>query len=129
MPITSIWPIKGSYVQALSYIVNPMKTEAKDGIVAELEDVLDYVSNGEKTNQKYYVTGINCDPDSAAESFRKTKIAFDKPDGVLAFHTLICPQACCITASVQEVVHHTPQFFGNGHRHGSGHGDLFRFTS
>ena len=70
MPITSIWPIKGSYVQALSYIANPMKTEAKDGIVAELEDVLDYVSNGEKTNQKYYVTGINCDPDSAAESLR-----------------------------------------------------------
>lgn len=88
MPITSIWPIKGSYVQALSYIANPMKTEAKDGIVAELEDVLDYVSNGEKTNQKYYVTGINCDPDSAAESFRKTKIAFDKPDGVLAFHAI-----------------------------------------
>ena len=88
MPITSIWPIKGSYVQALSYIANPMKTEAKDGIVAELEDVLDYVSNGEKTNQKYYVTGINCDPDSAAESFRKTKIAFDKPDGILAFHAI-----------------------------------------
>ena len=88
MPITSIWPIKGSYVQALSYIANPMKTEAKDGIVAELEDVLDYVSNGEKTNQKYYVTGINCDPDSATESFRKTKIAFGKPDGVLAFHAI-----------------------------------------
>ncbi|MBQ3460806.1 MAG: relaxase/mobilization nuclease domain-containing protein [Solobacterium sp.] len=88
MPITSIWPIKGSYVQALSYIANPMKTEAKDGIVSELEDVLDYVSNGEKTNQKYYVTGINCDPDSAAESFRKTKIAFGKPDGVLAFHAI-----------------------------------------
>ena len=88
MPITSIWPIKGSYVQALSYIANPMKTEAKDGIVAELEDVLDYVSNGEKTNQKFYVTGINCDPDSAAESFRKTKIAFDKPDVVLAFHAI-----------------------------------------
>jgi hypothetical protein len=88
MPITSIWPIKGSYVQALSYIANPMKTEAKDGIVAELEDVLDYVSNGEKTNQKYYVTGINCDPDSAAESFRKTKIAFGKSDGVLAFHAI-----------------------------------------
>lgn len=88
MPITSIWPIKGSYVQALSYIANPTKTEAKDGIVAELEDVLDYVSNGEKTNQKYYVTGINCDPDSATESFRKTKIAFGKPDGVLAFHAI-----------------------------------------
>ena len=88
MPITSIWPIKGSYVQALSYIANPMKTEAKDGIVAELEDVLDYVSNGEKTNQKYYVTGINCDPDSATESFRKTKIAFGKSDGVLAFHAI-----------------------------------------
>ena len=88
MPITSIWPIKGSYVQALSYIANHMKTEAKDGIVAELEDVLDYVSNGEKTNQKYYVTGINCDPDSATESFRKTKIAFGKPDGILAFHAI-----------------------------------------
>lgn len=88
MPITSIWPIKGSYTQALTYITNPVKTASNGSVITELEDVLDYVSNGEKTNQKYYVSGINCDPDEAALSFQKTKIAFGKPGGVLAFHAI-----------------------------------------
>ena len=88
MPITSIWPIKGSYVQALTYIANPIKTAADGSVITELENVLDYVSNGEKTNQKYYVTGINCDPDEAALSFQKTKTAFGKPGGVLAFNAI-----------------------------------------
>ena len=89
MPITSIWPIKGNYVKALDYIANPEKTEAEDsGIVNELEDVLDYVSNGDKTNQKYYVTGINCNPDTAAQEFEETKDGWKKTDGVLAFHAI-----------------------------------------
>ena len=89
MPITSIWPIKGNYVKALDYIANPEKTEAEDsGIVNELEDVLDYVSNGDKTNQKYYVTGINCNPDKAAQEFEETKDGWKKTDGVLAFHAI-----------------------------------------
>ena len=89
MPITSIWPIKGSYAKALDYIVNPDKTEvpAQD-IVSELEDVIHYVSNGEKTQQQYYVTGINCEPAHAAESFHQTKRAYQKLDGVLAFHAI-----------------------------------------
>lgn len=82
MPVTSIWPIKGSYTQALIYITNPVKTASNVNVITELEDVLDYVSNGEKTNQKYYVSGINCDPDEADLSFQKTKTAFGKPGGV-----------------------------------------------
>lgn len=89
MPVTSIWPIKGNYVQALTYITNPEKTEKEsEDITSELEDVLSYVSNGDKTNQKYYVTGINCNPDTASERFQKTKIQFNKTDGVLAFHAI-----------------------------------------
>lgn len=89
MPITSIWPIKGNYVQALTYISNPEKTEKEaEDVINELEDVLSYVSNGEKTNQKYYVTGINCNPDTAAEEFENTKIARMKTSGVLAFHAI-----------------------------------------
>ena len=89
MPITSIWPIKGNYVKALDYIANPEKTEKKDeDITNELEDVLSYVSNGVKTNQKFYVTGINCNPDTAAVEFNKTKIERGKTKGVLAFHAI-----------------------------------------
>ena len=89
MPITSIWPIKGNYVKALDYIKNPEKTKDKDkSVISELEDVLSYVSNGEKTNQKYYVTGINCNPDNAAQEFAETKIGWDKTNGVQAFHAI-----------------------------------------
>lgn len=89
MPITSIWPIKGNYVKALDYIANPDKTEKEtEDISNELEDVLSYVSNGVKTNQQYYVTGINCNPDTAAIRFQKTKVQFQKTNGVLAFHAI-----------------------------------------
>ena len=89
MPVTSIWPIKGNYVKAIDYITNPEKTEKPDkDVVSELEDVLDYVSNGEKTNQKYYVSGINCDPDQASVEFQTVKQNYEKTDGVLAFHAI-----------------------------------------
>lgn len=88
MPVTSIWPIKGSFVKALDYITNPEKTESDKDVVNELEDVLDYVSNSTKTDQQHYVTGIHCNPDRAAMEFQKIKVNYEKADGVLAFHAI-----------------------------------------
>ena len=49
-------------------------------------DVIDYASNGEKTDQMMFVTGINCSPDTATEEFMSTKRFWGKTDGRLAYH-------------------------------------------
>ena len=35
---------------------------------------------------KFYVSGINCDPDNASKQFMNTKRHFNKTGGIVAFH-------------------------------------------
>ena len=87
MAVTKIWPVKGRIEQPISYAMNPKKTDktlwAGD---ASIEDVIDYASNNEKTEKQYYVSGINCEPESAAEEFRMVKKQFQKQGGIICYH-------------------------------------------
>lgn len=47
---------------------------------------MDYAMNDAKTEKQYYVSGINCSPDTARREMQGTKYAFGKEDGILAFH-------------------------------------------
>lgn len=42
--------------------------------------------NGDKAEQKLYVTGITCLPETAYERMMATKKQFHKTDSVLAYH-------------------------------------------
>ena len=86
MAVTKIWPVRGRIEQPISYAMNPKKTDknlwAGD---ASIEDVISYAANSEKTEiicktaeKQYYVSGINCEPESAAEEFRMVKKQFQK---------------------------------------------------
>ena len=93
MAVTSVWAVNTKIGSALSYIMNPEKTVEKpelspDAIAARaaVGDVINYASNGEKTEQMMYVTGINCTPDTALEEFMETKRYWGKTDGRLAYH-------------------------------------------
>ena len=57
MAITKIWAVKDDLRRVLNYIENPDKTkkELSDG----LKEVLAYTTQGYKTNEKEYITGIN----------------------------------------------------------------------
>ncbi len=87
MAVTKIWPVKGRIEQPIAYAINPKKTDntlwAGD---ASIEDVIDYASNNEKTEKQYYVSGINCEPESAAEEFRMVKKQFQKQGGITCYH-------------------------------------------
>lgn len=87
MAVTKIWPVKGRIEQPISYAMNPKKTDktlwAGD---ASIEDVIGYASNSEKTEKQYYVSGINCEPESAAEEFRMVKKQFQKQGGIICYH-------------------------------------------
>lgn len=103
MAITSIWSVKGWLGKVIVYTENPDKTEnpayfEKQGMTAEqaqgLSDVIDYASQTRKTQisdenaeiLRHYVTGINCQPDTARDEMMATKKKFGKEDGVVAYH-------------------------------------------
>lgn len=87
MAVTKIWPVRGRIEQPISYAMNPKKTDknlwAGD---ASIEDVISYAANSEKTEKQYYVSGINCAPETAAEEFRMVKKQFQKQGGIICYH-------------------------------------------
>ena len=87
MAVTKIWSVRGRIEQPISYAMNPKKTD-KDLWTgdASLEDIIGYAANSEKTEKQYYVSGINCEPESAAEEFRMVKRQFQKQGGIICYH-------------------------------------------
>lgn len=102
MATTGFWPVKSNLLALIKYTENPEKTSAmSENELKALHDVLDYEMNGDKTEQKLYVTGINCLPETAYERMMTTKKQFHKTDGVLAYHAYqsfeageVTPQEC-----------------------------------
>lgn len=99
MAITKIWAVKDDLNRVLNYIKNSDKTkeEMSDG----LKEVLTYTTQGYKTNEKEYITGINCDPKTALSQMMNTKLSYNKMDGRLAFHAVqsfmpgeVTPEQC-----------------------------------
>ena len=93
MAVTSIWAVHNHIEVAIEYVLNPEKTTEKPELSSEaisarkaVGDVISYASNGEKTEQMMYVTGINCTPETAADEFMSTKRYWNKTDGRLAYH-------------------------------------------
>lgn len=51
-----------------------------------LSSVLQYAANPKKTNNKLYISGINCEPETAYEEFTAVKRSYAKADGIEAYH-------------------------------------------
>lgn len=89
MAVTKIWDIKGRLDHSMDYIRNPEKTQNpkyNESELQALKDVLDYAMNEDKTEQRFFVTGINCNTTCARDQFITVKQAFDKEDGIIAYH-------------------------------------------
>ena len=99
MAITKIWAVKDDLNRVLNYIKNPDKT--KESMSDGLKEVLAYTTQGYKTNEKQYITGINCEPHTALKQMLNTKQSYNKMDGRLAFHAVqsfkpgeVTPEEC-----------------------------------
>lgn len=88
MATTAIWDVKDNLKRVLDYASNPMKTtvEENDYKYNGLKQAIAYTSMDTKTEKQLYVTGINCSLSSAYQDMSITKRAFDKTDGIVAFH-------------------------------------------
>ena len=85
MATTKIWAIKDSLSRVVNYAKNPEKT-----FFSDLKQVLMYAENREKTideNEKVmYVTGVNCNSNTAYEEMNFVQKKFDKCTGNIAYH-------------------------------------------
>ena len=70
-------------------------------IKKNLEAVINYAMNGEKTENGILVSGVNCLPQTAYSQMMLTKKAFHKEDGRLGYHIIqsfngneISPEKC-----------------------------------
>lgn len=93
MATTKIWPVRSRVDHVLNYVMNKNKTEnaAFEDVLTEedsevLKQVTDYVAQDEKIKQPFYVTGLNCLPDTAVQEMVLTKRQYHKEGGILGFH-------------------------------------------
>lgn len=90
MAVTKIWPVRGNLARPLRYVENPEKTgteiEMDDSDLQSLSDVMHYAANEEKTEHRYFVTGIRCYPETARTQFMTVKKQFAKEGGIICFH-------------------------------------------
>ena len=85
MATTKIWPVKDSLARVVDYARNPNKT-----IHSDLQTVLHYATNEEKTiegeERAMFVTGVNCNRDTAFQEMQAVKERFGKTGGNVAYH-------------------------------------------
>ena len=103
MAVTSIWRIKGWLGKVVVYVENPDKTtnpayyekeDMTDWECQELDDVIAYAINSDKTQQidteeeivERFVSGVNCHPATARMEMMAVKKRFGKEDGTVAYH-------------------------------------------
>ena len=82
---TKIWAVRDSLSRIVNYATNPAKTNFND-----LKQVLLYAENNKKTvieNEKtMFITGVNCNRETALEEMKITQEKFGKCTGNIAYH-------------------------------------------
>ena len=86
MATTGFWPVKGRLKDVIDYAENPDKTIDRKYLDEDLFRTLEYAANAEKTDQRMYVTALNCPLETACQSMMETKRRFGKLKGNVAYH-------------------------------------------
>lgn len=91
MAVTCMWRVRKRLDTVIDYVRNPEKTISEEVVKEiypddDLESVLKYAANEEKTEKMMYVGGVNVNPGIAYEEMTTVKRQFDKTDGILAWH-------------------------------------------
>lgn len=96
MAVCEIWDVKGRLETLLDYAKNPEKTrkhQYTENDLQALRDVMDYVTDCNKTvnlrniaDKEFFVTGINCDIETARDEMMITKAQFGDEKEIVCFH-------------------------------------------
>ncbi len=90
MAVTAIWPIKGRVDRVIAYVRNPEKT-TEHGYPAlaslhSINGVVEYAMDSLKTENRNYVSCLNCKEELAAKQFMDTKMLWRKQGGRVCYH-------------------------------------------
>lgn len=95
MATTSLWKVEGRIDKVINYATNKEKTlndnynkdeENVSYNSDQLKTLIHYAANPDKTEKKFFETGINCEVESSYEEMIDTKKFYNKLDGILAYH-------------------------------------------
>lgn len=96
MATTKIWAVKDNLERTVNYAANPEKT-----INPDLKKAIHYAGDEAKTESRCYVTGVNCNADTAFEEISAVQERFGKTGGNVAYHAYqsfktgeITPELC-----------------------------------
>ena len=87
MATTNIWKISSRLDRVIKYTTDEEKTmDIPNDVFHNLHNVKEYASDDSKTEEKLYVSGINCCPETAYDEMMITKKAWNKISGNLGYH-------------------------------------------
>ena len=84
MATVGIWSVKNNLSRVIDYASDEKKVDEQT--FKDLHNELEYISDDYKTEEKKYVTGINCSTNNACKEMKEIKKHFQKEDGIIAFH-------------------------------------------
>ena len=86
MAVTKIWDVRNRFDKVLDYAANAKKTDADIEKYHAVGNVIDYAADGDKTEKCLYVSGVNCLPENAKQTFGDTQRRWRKTTGIVAYH-------------------------------------------
>lgn len=89
MAVCEIWDVRGRLDHPIDYAENPEKTANPKYTEADLQamvDVMEYATNKNKTEQRFFVTGVNCDPTTARDEMMITKAGWSDTSEIVCYH-------------------------------------------
>ena len=91
MAVTAIWSVKGRVDKVINYARNPSKVSQsmreEIAMMHAVEGTIEYAAEDIKTEERKYVTALNCmGEERAVESFKNTKKRYGKNGGIVVFH-------------------------------------------
>ena len=89
MAVCEIWDVRGRLDHPIDYAENPEKTANPKYTDADLQamgDVMKYATNGDKTEQQFFVTGVNCDPTTARDEMMIAKAQWNDQSEIVCYH-------------------------------------------
>ena len=89
MAVCEIWDVRGRLDHPIDYAQNPDKTANPKYTEADLQalgDVMKYATNGDKTEQQFFVTGVNCDTATARDEMLIAKAQWNDESEIVCYH-------------------------------------------
>ena len=89
MAVCEIWDVRGRLDHPIDYAENPEKTanpKYSDADLQAMVDVMEYATNQDKTEQRFFVTGVNCDVSTARDEMMITKAQWNDESEIVCYH-------------------------------------------